>query len=249
VSGPLLALDGVGVDRGGARVLDGVTISLAPRETLGLVGESGSGKSTLARTALGLIEPRSGSVRWRGRDLLGLTKRELRAARREMQIVFQDPASSLDPRMTVSEAVSEPLEIHRLGPRRQRLDQVVELLRRVELGPELLGRHPHEISGGQAQRVALARALATAPVLLVADEALSALDISLRAQMANLLLDLRASTGIACVFVTHDLRLAAYLCDRIAVLAAGTIVRMGTAKEIADDPRHPAARALIEAAV
>ena len=244
---PLLALENVRVDRGGARVLDGVTVSVAPGETLGLVGESGSGKSTLARTALGLIEPRSGSVRWRSRELLPFRKRDARAIHREMQIVFQDPASSLDPRMTVAEAVAEPLDVHRLVPRRQRIQKVIELLRRVELGPELLDRYPHEISGGQAQRVALARALATAPALLVADEALSALDISLRAQMANLLLDLRASSGIACLFVTHDLRLASYLCDRIAVLADGVIVRVGTPQEIVRDPEHPAARALIAA--
>jgi ABC-type glutathione transport system ATPase component len=248
VTEPLLAVEDVRVDRAGARVLDGVTLSVVAGETLGLVGESGSGKSTFARAALGLVQPRSGTVRWRGRDLLALPKHELRAVRREMQIVFQDPGSSLDPRMTVAEAVAEPLEVHRLVPRRQTIDRVVELLGRVELGPELLDRYPHEISGGQAQRVALARALATNPALLVADEALSALDISLRAQMANLLADLRASLGIACLFVTHDLRLAAYLCDRIAVLANGVIVRMGTPQDIVRDPRHPAAGALIAAA-
>jgi ABC-type glutathione transport system ATPase component len=248
VNAALLEVENVRVDRAGARVLDGVTISVASGETVGLVGESGSGKSTLARTALGLVEPRSGTVRWRGRELSTLPKRELRAARRAMQIVFQDPASSLDPRMTVAEAVAEPLEVHRVVQRPQCIERVVELLRRVELGPELLGRYPHEISGGQAQRVALARALATAPALLVADEALSALDVSLRAQMANLLVDLRASTGVACLFVTHDLRLAAYLCDRIAVLAGGSIVRSGTPAEIVDDPRHPAARELVAAA-
>ena len=228
-------------------MLDGVSLSIAAGEALALVGESGSGKSTFARAALGLIKPRSGCIRWRGRELFALRKRELRALRRDMQIVFQDPASSLDPRMTVAETVAEPLEVHRLVPRQQRTDRVVELLRRVELGPELLDRYPHEISGGQAQRVALARALATAPALLVADEALSALDISLRAQMANLLLDLRASLRIACLFITHDLRLAAYLCNRIAVLADGVIVRVGTPQEIAREPRHAAARALIAA--
>ncbi|HWE25592.1 MAG TPA: ATP-binding cassette domain-containing protein, partial [Myxococcales bacterium] len=162
--------------------------------------------------------------------------------------VFQDPTTSLDPRKTVADAVAEPLEVHRLVPARQRLERVTELLRRVGLAPELLGRYPHELSGGQAQRVALARALATSPALLVADEALSALDVSLRAQMARLLLDLRSSLGIACLFITHDLRLAAHLCDRIAVMAQGRIVRVGTPDEIVRDPNHPAAQALVAAA-
>jgi len=248
VTAPLLELDRVCVDRGGTRVLDGVSLSIEPGEMLGLVGESGSGKSTLARAALRLIEPESGAVRWRGRDLLGFTSRELRAARREMQIVFQDPTSSLDPRMSVATSVAEPFEVHRLGTRADRGDRVTELLRRVELGPELLHRYPHELSGGQAQRVALARALATGPALLVADEALSALDVSLRAQMANLLLDLRAGAGIACLLVSHDLRLVASICDRIAVLSAGAVVHLGPASRIATDARHPAALSLVDAA-
>jgi len=248
VTVPLLELDRLCVDRGGKRVLDGVALSIQPGEMLGLVGESGSGKSTLARAALRLVEPVSGAVRWRGRDLLAFTPRELRATRREMQIVFQDPATSLDPRMTVAASVAEPFEVHRLCAPAERAERVARLLGRVELGPELLHRYPHELSGGQAQRVALARALATDPALLVADEALSALDVSLRAQMANLLLDLRAQAGIACLLISHDLRLVASMCDRIAVLAGGAVVHLGPASRIATAARHPAALALVEAA-
>ncbi|HYR18551.1 MAG TPA: dipeptide/oligopeptide/nickel ABC transporter ATP-binding protein [Myxococcales bacterium] len=248
MTAPLLELDRVCVDRGGARVLHGVTLSIEPGEMLGLVGESGSGKSTLSRAALRLLEPASGAVRWRGRDLLAFTPRELRAARREMQIVFQDPAASLDPRMTVGESLAEPFEVHRLAAPPERPERVARLLQRVELGTELLQRYPHELSGGQAQRVALARALATGPALLVADEALSALDASLRAQMANLLLDLRATAGIACLLVTHDLRLAATLCDRIAVLAGGAVAHLGRADRIAQEARDPAALSLVGAA-
>jgi ABC-type glutathione transport system ATPase component len=248
VKSSLLAVEGLCVDRGRLRVLDDVTFALEAGETLGIVGESGSGKSTLARAVLRLLEPVRGRVCWRGRDLLQLPESELRRVRREMQIIFQDPTNSLDPRMTVAQSVAEPLAIHRLVARAARQNRVLELLRLVELGPELLHRHPHQISGGQAQRVALARGLSTEPALLVADEALSALDVSLRAQMANLLRDLRASLGIACLFVSHDLRLAAWLCDRIAVLSGGRLVEIGEASALVREPRHAATRALIEAA-
>jgi ABC-type glutathione transport system ATPase component len=249
VTAPLLALQAVCVDRAGVRVLDAISLTIAKGEILGLVGRSGSGKSTLARAALRLIEPAEGTVRFRGRDLLALSGRDLRLARREMQIVFQEPTTSLDPRMTVAESLAEPFDVHRLAPRRERGKQVVELLGRVELGPELLQRYPHEISGGQAQRVALARALATSPSLLVADEALSALDVSLRAQMVNLLSGLRTSLGIACLFVTHDLALAAVLCDRIAVLATGRLAEIGPALQLVRSPQHPETRALVDAAI
>jgi ABC-type glutathione transport system ATPase component len=248
VSGSLLAVEGLCVDRGRVRVLEEVTFALGAGETLGIVGESGSGKSTLARAVLRLLEPVRGRVYFRGRDLLQLPEAELRRVRREMQIIFQDPTNSLDPRMTVAQSVAEPLAIHRVVARTERQKRVLELLRLVELGPELLHRHPHQISGGQAQRVALARSLATRPALLVADEALSALDISVRAQMANLLRDLQASLGLACLFVSHDLRLAAWLCDRLAVLSGGRLVEMGEVSALVREPRHAATRALIEAA-
>jgi oligopeptide transport system ATP-binding protein len=248
VSAALLEVDDLCVDRGAVRVLDGVSFALLPGETLGIVGESGSGKSTLARAVLRLLEPSRGRLRWRGRDLLALPEHELRGIRREMQIVFQDPASSLDPRMTVADCVAEPLAIHRLVLRSALRARVIECLRQVQLGPELLDRYPHELSGGQAQRVALARALATGPALLVADEALSALDVSLQAQVANLLRDLRSKLAIACLYISHDLRMAAWFCDRIAVLSQGKIVEISEPDRLVRDPLHPATRALVAAA-
>jgi len=237
----LLEVDGLCVDRGGVRVLDGVSFALGEGETLGIVGRSGSGKSTLARAVLRLIEPAQGRIRWRGRDLLALSELEMRSLRREMQIVFQDPATSLDPRMTVASSLAEPLAVHGLPRTEERL---LQLLRRVELGGEILYRYPHELSGGQAQRVALARALATGPSLLVADEALSALDASLQAQMAHLLLQLG---GFACLYITHDLRMAAFLCDRIAVLSRGKIVEIAEPAALLREPHHPASRELVAA--
>ncbi len=228
-------------------MLDRISFTLQPGEMLGIVGESGSGKSTLARAVLRLLEPARGRLRFRGRDLPALPERELRAVRREMQIVFQDPGSSLDPRMTVASIVAEPLAVHRLERRSRREESALRLLRAVELGPELLHRYPHELSGGQAQRVALARALATEPALLVLDEALSALDVSLQAQMANLLRNLQRSLAIACLFISHDLRLAAYLCNRIGVLSRGALVEIGRPAALVSDPRHPSTRALVAA--
>ena len=245
---PLLEVAGLCVDRGGVRVLEGVSFAMRAGEMLGLVGPSGAGKSTLARALPGLIRPRAGTIRWMGRDVGALSPVRLRALRRQMQIVFQDPGSSLDPRWTVESIVGEPLAVHRLCSRRERGAAVLRLLRTVDLGPELLGRHPHQLSAGQAQRVALARALATGPLLLIADEALSACDVSLQAQIVLLLRDLRRSLGIGCLFITHDLRLASCLCDRIAVLAGGSIVQIAAPAALVDETAHPAARALVSAA-
>lgn len=232
MTAPLLEVEELCVDRGGVRVLQGVTFVLRPGEALGILGESGAGKSTLARALLGLVPPARGRVRWLGRDLATLSDRELRDARRRMQIVFQDPASSLDPRWTVASLLSEPLAIHGLARGKERHPTLLRLLRMVELGPELLERHPHQLSGGQAQRVALARALASGPSLLIADEALSALDVSLQAQMVGLLRRLRRTLGIACLFISHDLRLAACLCDRIGILARGSLQGIHLAAEL-----------------
>jgi ABC-type glutathione transport system ATPase component len=256
MSAPLLEVRELSADRKGRRVLDRVSFSMQEGEMLGIIGESGAGKSTLARAVARLIPVSCGDtrlgvpigfMRWRGADFLALEGRALRAARRNLQIVFQDPGSSLDPRMTVGAIVSEPLEVHRLCGRREREATVAALLRTVRLAPELMQRHPHQLSGGQAQRVALARALATRPSLLIADEALSSLDASLQAEMANLLLELRQSLGLACLFITHDLRLAACLCDRVAVLWRGALVESGSPAALFRDPGHPATRALVEA--
>jgi peptide/nickel transport system ATP-binding protein len=246
MSGPLLEVRELCVERGGRRVVDQVSFTVQRGETVGIIGESGSGKSTLARALLGLVPAAGGRICWRGGDLSSM--RSLCLARREMQIVFQDPASSLDPRMDVGAIVAEPLALYRLAHGQELKAAVARLLRTVELAPDLIARHPHELSAGQAQRVALARALAPGPSLLIADEALSALDVSLQAQMANLLLDLRQSLGIACLFITHDLRLASYLCDRVAVLSRGSLVETGAPAALFREPRHPATRALADAA-
>ena len=245
---PVLDVEGLRVDRGGARVLDRVSFSLAAGEALGIVGASGAGKSTLVRALLGLVHPASGRIRWSGQDVAAMSALERRAVRRRMQVVFQDPASSLDPRWTVAAIVAEPLTVHRLCDGRARDAEVVRLLEMVELDAGLLPRHPHQLSGGQAQRVALARALATAPSLLIADEALSACDVSLQAQILNLLRDLRESLGLACIFISHDLRLASCLCSRIGVLANGSLVEIADAPGLLREGTHPAARALVAAA-
>ena len=234
-AGPeVLRVEGLAADRGGRRVLRSVSFSLAAGETLGIVGESGSGKTTLARALLRLVEPAAGQVLWKGQPLSAMRPRELRKLRRELQIVFQDAASSLDPRMTVRAALEEPLRAHAL----QR--PIDDLIAAVELDREVLRRYPHELSSGQAQRVALARALATRPSLLVADEAFSALDVSLQTQLGALLRRLQSESGAACLFITHDLRLAAQVCHRIAVLSQGSLVPLSAA--------HPAGRALLDAA-
>jgi oligopeptide transport system ATP-binding protein len=229
------------------RAVDDVSFAVFPGETLGLVGESGSGKSTTGYTILQLLRPTSGSVRFEGRELAGLRSSELREARREMQIIFQDPYSSLDPRMTVAEIVAEPLRAHRVGDRRSQRERVQELLELVGFDPGYAARYPHEFSGGQRQRVGIARALALSPRLLICDEPVSALDVSIQAQILNLLNELQESLGLTYVFIAHDLAVVRLMSDRIAVMQAGKIVETGDAEAVYSEPKHPYTKALLAA--
>jgi ABC-type oligopeptide transport system ATPase subunit len=227
------------------RVVDDVSFVIGEGETFGLVGESGSGKTTIARCMLRLIEPTAGEVRFRGEDVLAFSGRRMRQARRDMQMVFQDPHSSLNPRMRAQTIVEEPLVVHGIGSRPSRAARVRELFELVGLDPTHLARYPHEFSGGQRQRIALARALALNPSFVIADEPVSSLDVSVQAQVANLLMDLQARLKLTYLFITHDLRLVRHLSSGIAVLYRGRIVEMGEAQVIFASPAHPYTRALL----
>jgi oligopeptide/dipeptide ABC transporter ATP-binding protein len=239
--------DALGRHAGAVHAVDGVSLSVAEGEVLAIVGESGCGKSTLGRVMLRLIEPDSGAVRFAGEDLASLSSSALRTRRRDMQIIFQDPFGSLDPRMTVAQAIAEPLRLHRLVPRGQEAARVAELLRRVGLRPENAGRWPHEFSGGQRQRIAIARALASNPRLIIGDEPVSALDVSVQAQVINLLRDLIRDLRLTFVLVSHDLGVVRHVADRVAVMYLGRIVEEGPAEEVLGAPRHPYTRALVTA--
>jgi oligopeptide transport system ATP-binding protein len=234
---------------GVVHAVDDVSFTIGTGEMLGLVGESGSGKSTVGNCVVRLHEPTSGTIRLKGRDITHASRRELRPLRRDMHIVFQDPYSSLNPRLTCGEIVGEPLRIQRLVERRVVDARVRELFDTVGLRPELRHRYPHELSGGQRQRVGLARALSVSPSLLVADEPVSALDVSVQAAILNLLRDLQHDMGFSCLFITHDLATVEFLCDRVAVMYLGQIVETAPTSELFSAPKHPYTQALLSAAV
>jgi peptide/nickel transport system ATP-binding protein len=232
---------------GEVRAVDDVSLNIEAGETLGLVGESGSGKSTLGRLILRLIEPTSGAVRFDGRDLTALSASEMRRMRRDMQIIFQDPFGSLDPRMTVEEVVAEPFVIHEKMSAAERHTRCTELMRAVGLDQSALARYPHEFSGGQRQRVGIARALALKPRFIVADEPVSALDVSVGAQIVNLLAQLQRDFKLTYLFISHSMPVVRYLSTRIAVMNHGKLVEMGTTEQITEAPQHPYTRTLLAA--
>jgi peptide/nickel transport system ATP-binding protein/oligopeptide transport system ATP-binding protein len=229
------------------KAVDGVSFSVDAGKTLALVGESGCGKSTVSRLVLRLIEPDSGTIRFEGRDLLALDANQLRAFRRDAQIIFQDPYASLNPRMTVSQILTEPLALHGLVPPSGRRERVEQLLRLVGLEPRFARRYAHEFSGGQRQRIAIARALAVEPKLVICDEPVSALDVSIRSQILNLLRDLQDRLGLAYIFVSHDLAVVKHIADRVAVMNLGGIVETADTQALFASPRHPYSRALLSA--
>jgi peptide/nickel transport system ATP-binding protein len=229
------------------KAVDGVSFSIQPGETLALVGESGCGKSTVGRLVMRLIDPTAGQVFLGGTDVTDLSESELRPHRRNVQLIFQDPFSSLNPRMNVGQILAEPLMLHGIVPANRRAERVAELLAQVGLRPEQAARYPHEFSGGQRQRIVVARALAVDPKVIVCDEAVSALDVSIRAQILNLLKELQDRLGLAYVFISHDLGVVKHISDRIAVMYLGRIVETGTADQVFGDPRHPYTRALLSA--
>jgi oligopeptide/dipeptide ABC transporter ATP-binding protein len=232
---------------GHVRAVDGVDVDVMPGETVGLVGESGCGKSTLGRTLLRLVEPTEGEIRFEGKDMRHLGRAGMKALRRDMQIIFQDPIGSLNPRMTVREIVSDGLAVHHIAPGKMREGRVREILQRVGLRPEAAGRYPHEFSGGQRQRIGIARALVLRPKFVVADEPVSALDVSIQSQVLNLLVDLKREFNLTYLFVAHNLAVVGYISDRIAVMYLGKVVELAPAPELFRSPLHPYTMALLSA--
>ena len=244
---PLLEAEGVTKRFGTFTAVDGVSLSILPGETLAIVGESGSGKTTLAR-CLGLLQsPDNGRMRFRGVEMSGLSGAALRAVRADIQMVFQDPFSSLNPRLRIGAILAEPFLVHGIGTRRDRPERVAELLRAVGLSPEDMRRYPHEFSGGQRQRIAIARAIALDPAMVIADEPVSALDVSIQSQILNLLMDLQQSRGLAMLFISHDLAVVSEIADRVAVMRGGRLIETGPVGQVFSHPADPYTAALIEA--
>jgi oligopeptide/dipeptide ABC transporter ATP-binding protein len=229
------------------RAVDDVNFDIFAGETLGLVGESGCGKSTVGRCLLRLYEPTSGEVYFEGKNLVGLPNREMQSLRREMQIIFQDPYASLNPRLNILSIVSEPLKIHGIGNKSEQKERVADLLKKVGLDPNYMFRYPHEFSGGQRQRLGIARALALNPKLIIADEPVSALDVSVQAQVVNLLQDLQAEFGLTYLFISHGLAVVEHISQRVAVMYLGKIVEVAEAKDLYENPLHPYTKALLSA--
>jgi len=231
--------------RGDVKAVDGVSLFIPEGETLGLAGESGCGKSTLGRTILKLEEPDAGKILWRSRDISGYRQSQLKEFRKDCQIIFQDPKSSLDPRMTVGNSIEEALIIHDIGAREERTHIVGELLLKVGLTPDFMPRYPHELSGGQQQRIGIARALSVNPGLIVADEPVSALDVSVQAQILNLLMELKTQLKLSYLFITHNLWVIRYISDRVAIMYLGKIVELADKDELFENPLHPYTAALL----
>ncbi|GHF31045.1 peptide/nickel transport system ATP-binding protein [Deinococcus metalli] len=230
------------------KAVNDISFAVKRGEVVGLVGESGSGKTTAGRAILRLIEPTGGQVIFNGTDITKLSKAQMRDYRREMQIIFQDPFASLNPRMTVSDIIGEAMQIHNLHPGKGRIDRIAELLQRVGLRPEHMRRYPHEFSGGQRQRIGIARALAVDPTFIVADEPVSALDVSIQAQVVNLMQDLQEELGLTVLFIAHDLHVVEYICDRMIVMYLGRIMEIAPSRELNRNPKHPYTEALLSAA-